>query len=501
MTNVSTSAELRTVIQNVTSLDPIIILADGSYSVTTLAKTPSNRSEPAVPFINGYTISGSSRSTVIVNDTRIYQENIDGPYAPAEIISLTLQYNSATTNNTAILRATTGTYTLDDLLITGPHAGWAGNGGVYMALTVSDGNTPINASLNLTNSTISVTGQVGTASFLQSWNNNGTLNIGGSGTGNTFNESGYNRGSFHFASMYPGGAQGTKLGTYDITDNMFIGGGTTRANSNRLENVNAMVSGNSFKSGSYLDLAGKLDQTKVGGNIFETIADGPGIRFTQKSSSNAVLDTTGLTLSGNTFTGYGLALVNNDSAIATSSVVKAAGTFNVVSAGTMGPKSSDTFCAGGRFADTITGTTGSDWLSGGAGNDTISADTGADWIIGGAGSDTISTGATSPDMVLYYDPSEGGDTITDFTASGSPIDKIAFRSSTFGNLTSLTLNSTFIKSATPTPPIGSTGPMFLYNTGNGQLTYDSNGETSGGDTLIATLITTPNITVNNFVFF
>ncbi|MFN7739807.1 MAG: hypothetical protein ACK5RA_06075, partial [Cyanobacteriota bacterium] len=116
MANVSTSAQLRRAIQNASSLDPTINVASGSYSsVTTLAKLPSYRPEPAVAY-NGYSIIGTApRASTVINDTRIYQQNIDGSYAPSTVKDLTLQYNSASTNNTAILRANTGSYTLDNL--------------------------------------------------------------------------------------------------------------------------------------------------------------------------------------------------------------------------------------------------------------------------------------------------------------------------------------------------------------------------------------------------
>jgi Ca2+-binding RTX toxin-like protein len=451
---------------------------------------------------------GTSKTTTTINDTRIYQENIDGAYAPTSVSDLKLYYSSAITNNTAILRATKGSYTLDSLDITGQHAGWTGNGGVYMALTVSDGTNPINANLTLTRSTISVTGQVGTASFLQSWNNNGTVMIGDSGAGNTFNETGYSRGSFHFASMYANGVQGPKRGNYTVTNNTFIGDGTYRLNSNRLENVVATVNNNMFKSGSYLDLAGTLNQTTLAGNTFESIADAPSIRFTQKSSSLALLNSTGLTLNSNKFSGYGLAIVNNDVGIFTSSVVKVSGTFNDVYAGpiggadTIGPKTIDNFCAGGRFADTITGNDGADWISGGGGADTIDGGDGADWIIGGADSDTITTGLKA-DTVFYYNPNEGSDTITDFTTGSGAAnnDKLAFMSSAFGGITNSTFitNTNFISGSSPSAP--NAVPTFLYDTSNGQLIYDSNGSAAGGTSLIATLNGIPALTTSSFSFF
>ena len=500
--NVSSSATLRTAIQNITNVGPIVAAA-GSYSVTTLAKIPSYRSEPAVPLINTYTIQGANRTGTIINDTRIYQPNIDGAFGPRTVDNLTLEYNSSTSNNTSILNATTGSYTLTRLNIQGQHGGWAGNGGVYMALTTSNGNTPINTNLTFQRSTISVTGQTGTASFLQSWNNTGNVLIGGAGAGNTFNESGYNRGSFHLASMYPGGTQGTKRGTYTVRDNTFNGSGTTRDNSNRLENVNATLQGNTFNDGSYLDLAGSLSNTVLGNNTFNTISGGHGIRFTQKSSSGAMLDTTGLILSGTTFNGYGMPIVNNDAAIATPSVVKVTSFLtNNVYLPTLGTFSPDVFYAGGRFADTITDTDGTpDWINGGAGDDSINGGDGDDWIIGGAGNDTITTGINSMDTVLYYDPSEGSDTITDFSnaASMAP-DMLAFRSSTFGNITSLTQGTNFFIDP-PSPVLLPNTPTFIYNSGSGQLTYDNNGSTTGGASLIATLTGAPTLTVSDFKFF
>jgi Ca2+-binding RTX toxin-like protein len=510
-TNVTNSAELRTAIQRVVSADPLINVANGPYAVTTLAKLPSYVPDPAVPFVNGYTISGTSQVNTVFTDTRIYQPNIDGPFGPRIIRDLNLNYTSATSNNTAILRTTTGypaSFTIQRVRFTGQHGGWAGNGGVYISLTVSDGNTPansvnaVNTDLTLQASTISLTNQSGNASFLQSWNNRGTVTIGGSTStaGNTFNETGLNRGSFHFASMYPGGASGAKLGTYSLRNNTFNGGGTTRDNSNRLENVHATVTSNTFNSGSYLDLAGSLSGITLTGNIFNTIAGGPGIRFTQKSSSLAMLDTTGLQINAATFNGYGMAIVNNDAGIATSSVVKASSPgFNINLPGGIMSISPDDLYAGGRFADTITTTnTMADWINGGDGNDTINAGDLNDWIIGGAGNDTITTGDDG-DNILYYDPSEGNDTITDFTAGGGDPDYFSFKRSAFGNLSGLTDAINFVSGSSPVAPTN--GPTFLYNTSTGQLTYDFNGFDIGGTSLIATLNGTPSLDSSHFKFF
>jgi hypothetical protein len=495
MANVSTSAQLRTAIQNASSSDSTINVAAGSYStITTLAKLPSYLPEPAVPY-NGYNIIGATpRENTVINDTRIYQQNIDGPYAPSTVKDLTLKYNSTSTNKTAILRANTGSYTLDNLAITGLHAGWAGNGGVYMSLAVSDGTNPINANLTLSNSTVSVTGQNGNAAFLQSWNNTGMVKL----DNNQFNEAGLNSGSFHFATMYPGGdTSAGPLGMYDISDNTFTGSGANKTRGNRLETVEAMVYGNTFSNGAFLDLYGDVTNVSIdnnngesAGNTFNTLYGGCGLKFNRTSNSGAILKTidpdtsANIMVAGNTFTGYGLAVINNNTT--TTALVSVSGsTTNSVKTGALSTQVFDQLVAGGSTNNTIQRTGPSrDWINAGAGNDTIRAGAGNDYIIGGLGNDYIESG-TGMDTIIYYETNEGQDTYTDFT---SGTDCLAFRGNTSGGSTffnfapgtSLTPGSNFITSGTP----GTAGPTFIF-IGN-VLSYDADGSGGGAAVNIAT---------------
>jgi Ca2+-binding RTX toxin-like protein len=498
--NVSNSTQLRTAIQNVTSLDPLINLADANYTtITTLAKLPSYPSEPAVPFINGYTIDGTSQIGTVINDTRIYQQNIDGLYAPSTVKDLTLQYNSLT-NNTAILRATSGTYSLDNLLITGQHSGWAGNGGVYISMTVSDGNTPILADLTLSNSTISVSGQTGNAAFFQSWNNEGSVNL----NNNDFDEAGLNAGSFHFASLYPDGASSTRHGAYTISDNTFtrLSGPTTpNTRGNRLESVEANVYGNTFSNGSYLNLYGDLGGVAIAAslgsaNTFNTVYGGSGITVNKTSSSGATLNTTGLQVTGNYFTGYGLALVNNDNA--NNSLIKVGA--NKIKTGNFASMSFTTLCAGGSGSNTVTGGQFADWISGGGGSDTLSGAGGADYLIGGADVDSL-TGGSGADTFVYYESTEGQDTITDFTTA---VDCLAFRGNTSGGSSffnfapgaTLTLGTNFITSGSVAT---NAVPTFIYF--GGVLSYDADGTGGGAAVNIATLATSPTLAASDIKFF
>jgi hypothetical protein len=489
------STALRSAIQAATSGTQIDLTGGPNpFSVTTLAKFPCF--DP-LERTDNYAIAGPAATrTAIIQNTRIYQQNIDGPYGPNVVKDLTLNYTSAAINNTAILRATTGIRTLDNLAITGQHSGWAGNGGVYMSMATSNGFNPISTDLTLSNSTIAVSGQVGTAAFMQSWNNAGTVNL----TNNTFNEAGLNRGSFHFATMYPGGVVGDgTYGTYNVTGNTFNGNNTTKSNCNRVESVQeANIIDNTFNSGSYIDLAGDISGVKIQTTTFNTILNGPGIRFTLNSSSGAVLDTTmSPTISGNAFTGYGLAVTYNDSpspVIATH--VTFLGVNNTVKAGDLAVRTFGRMSAGGSLGDSLLGSGAiADWMNGGGGDDTLNAGNGSDYVIGGIGSDRIITGS-GQDTMLYYETNEGGDTITDFAANN---DKLAFRKDAFVPLgsTGTLPNANFSTNAAAITTV----PTFLYT--GGVLTYDADGLNTGAAGVnIATFNpTVPVLTAANIVLF
>jgi len=505
------SVALRSAIQAATSGTQIDLFGGPTpFSVTTLAKLPCF--EPLTNTDN-YTIAGPAGTrTAIVQNTRIYQQNIDGPYGPNTVKDLTLNYTSAPLNTTAILRATTGTRTLDNLAITGQHAGWAGNGGVYMALTVSDAANAITTDLTLKNSTIAVSGQVGSSAFLQSWNNKGMVKL----ENNQFDEAGLNAGSFHFGTMYSDlSTSSGQLGSYFISNNTFTrssGSQTPRSRGNRLETVVADVQGNTFSKGAFLDLYGDVSAVKVNNlgtpnvaNTFETVLGGSGIRLNKSTTSGVQLVTnngmgSSLEVVNNVFSGYGMAITNNDPA--TNSILSVGS--NTVTTGTGTPLSPMVFnrlLAGGSGNNNInaTGLTSKDWINAGAGNDTVKGNEGDDYIIGGAGVDSL-TGGTDADTFLYYENTEGQDTITDFASAS---DCLAFRGNTSGGSTffnfapgaSLTTGTNFITSGSP----GTTGPTFIYI--GGVLSYDADGSGGGAAVNIATFTGSPTIAASDIKFF
>lgn len=419
MANAANSTELRTSIQAANGSDPTINLtAATTYSVTTLAKTPSNKTQPAVAF-SGYTIQssvaltpptqGASSSTDLTRDfsnTRIYQQNIDGPYSPGLIKDVELTYSSGTD---ALLSATTGSFALTNVKITGIHSGWAGNGNKYFSLTSFNAAAPISVPLTLTNVMVDIAGQAngfngttGGSAFLHSWNNNGAVSI----TNSIFDESGF------ASTLNLLGTGGTPSGSYTITNNLFNrnttpANRTVRPEGNRLQNVTATLSSNTFTQGSYIDLYGTISGITFNGNTFDTITDGYGIRVTSGQTGAPTF------LGTNAFSGPGLALKYVSATAGTN--INYTGTFTVTDAAT-GPsgktftkliatsQASDNinFNAGlaGASAwisaddgnDSITSGIGNDYLLGGAGNDTLNGNTGADILDGGTGTDSLNGG-------------------------------------------------------------------------------------------------------------
>jgi len=387
MANAVNSTDLRTRIQNATGADPVINLTAAiTYSITTLAKTPSNRLEPALPY-SGYTIQssvvpagpparGSSTSAQLTRDfsnTRIYQQNIDGPYSPGLIKDVELSYSSGAD---ALLSATTGGFTFTNVRFTGTHAGWAGNGNKYFSLTSFSAAAPITVPLTLTNVTVGITGQgngfngtTGGSAFLHSWNNNGPVSI----TNSIFDESGF-ASSLNLLTF-----GNTTAGNYSLTNNLFrrTTNQTVRPEGNRLGSVVASLTSNTFQDGSYLDLYGTLSSITLTSNTFTTITDGFGIRVTSPNTGASP------TLAGtNVFTGPGLPL-KYINATANTSYMLSGGSI------TVNGTTFTNLIAGGQGADTISGISNADWINGDDGADSISGLGGDDSLLGGAGGDTI----------------------------------------------------------------------------------------------------------------
>ncbi|WP_144052179.1 calcium-binding protein, partial [Gloeocapsa sp. PCC 73106] len=141
---------------------------------------------------------------------------------------------------------------------------------------------------------------------------------------------------------------------------------------------------------------------------------------------------------------------------------------------------------GGAGNDTINGLGGNDTLTGAAGNDLLNGAVGSDRLNGGPGSDTMTGGAGS-DFFVYSGPTEGIDTITDFSVAQ---DDIAVSGAGFG-VGSVTGANFNLGATAP-----GTTPGFSYNSGTGGLFFWSNSTTS---TQLATLNPNLGLTNSNFV--
>jgi len=119
---------------------------------------------------------------------------------------------------------------------------------------------------------------------------------------------------------------------------------------------------------------------------------------------------------------------------------------------------------GGQIADVIVGGSGDDFILGYGGQDTLT---------GGGGNDTFAIEALS----------RAGDFIEDF-GDGDDILKLTNMMTTNGAYDSsnfATVSSTYVGNE------GVVGEGFVYDTSSGELWYDGDGSTDGGETLVATI--------------
>jgi len=447
---VSTSAQLRTAIQQANSGDIITLNGyDVPFDVLTLAKNVCGSSEPTTLDSN-YVIQGSG-STLL--NTRIFQNNLDGPYGPGTVkgtaSNLILSYESGggATANTALFTAVNADYNLSALTITGNHTGWTGNGGKYFSAVAFVSDT-INAKINLTSSYIDVTGQAGFdpnasnaggSAFLHSWNNTQDVTLGNLSdsenvSGNIFDESGF-LSSFNFYNHTYNNTLFT--GKYIIDRNTFTRTSANRVfhanEGNRLTNVQANLTGNLFEKGSYLDLYGNISSVVfgVGTNTFSTVSGGVGIRANAVTGSiaqlvdnaNVAFDVTNGGMPIENIDG-GTALVPMDQSVFTliagtnnsnitllSDTNSNPETFAQMSAGGRGndlinaPATGKLWANGDKGNDTINGGNSDDLLYGGDGDDTIDAKGGNNRLFGGQGNDTM----LSQDLADYLDAGTGND--------------------------------------------------------------------------------------------
>jgi len=169
----------------------------------------------------------------------------------------------------------------------------------------------------------------------------------------------------------------------------------------------------------------------------------------------------------------------------------------------VGSSSNDTIYGYAGF-DRIFGQDGNDYIDGGSGNDSLSGGIGNDTLLGGAGNDSIRgdagadllIGGADSDIFVYSSPSEGGDTITDFSGS---LDTIRVSQGGFGGglLPGVLLASQFGLGAAAT----TSSQRFIYDTATGILRFDIDGNGAGASSILATLTGSPTLSSSNFSIF
>ncbi|MDS3860474.1 calcium-binding protein [Thermosynechococcaceae cyanobacterium BACA0444] len=151
---------------------------------------------------------------------------------------------------------------------------------------------------------------------------------------------------------------------------------------------------------------------------------------------------------------------------------------------------------GNALANTMTGNTGNNTLDGSFGADVLLGGDGSDLLIGGAGNDNL-TGSNGNDFFRFNAPTEGIDTLTDFSKVSGNTDKIHILGSGFGGglLLGTLASSRFILGTAAT----NTSQRFIYDQGTGSLFFDVDGLGGTAQAQIATLTSLPSLTASDIV--
>jgi Ca2+-binding RTX toxin-like protein len=131
--------------------------------------------------------------------------------------------------------------------------------------------------------------------------------------------------------------------------------------------------------------------------------------------------------------------------------------------------------------NTLIGNSGNNQLNGGAGNDTLKGGTGNDILVGSLGNDSL-TGGTGRDRFTFTSPNDKSDRITDFSVLD---DAIAVSAAGFGGGLVANVATQLVIGAAAT----NANQRFVYDSTNGFLFFDVDGNGGTAQVQIATLST------------
>ena len=152
---------------------------------------------------------------------------------------------------------------------------------------------------------------------------------------------------------------------------------------------------------------------------------------------------------------------------------------------------------GSQFNDTLTGSTLANRLEGGAGNDTLNGDAGNDVLVGGLGTDTLNGGAGLDTIVFDVLGAGNNDTVNGFVVAD---DTIQLNQSVFTALTGAAGSTLSAANLRVGAAAVDADDYIVFNTANGQLSYDADGSGAGAAVLVATLVgVTGTVTAADFV--
>ncbi len=149
---------------------------------------------------------------------------------------------------------------------------------------------------------------------------------------------------------------------------------------------------------------------------------------------------------------------------------------------------------GDNNANTLGGLAGNDAMDGRGGNDTLGGEAGNDTLVGGAGNDVLVGGAGSD--VFVFNAALGAtnrDVVLDYVVAD---DTIWLENAVMTGLSAGALAATAFVSGT----VATTAAhRVIYNSANGHLLYDADGNGAGAAVLVATLNTGLVMTAGEFL--
>jgi Ca2+-binding RTX toxin-like protein len=152
---------------------------------------------------------------------------------------------------------------------------------------------------------------------------------------------------------------------------------------------------------------------------------------------------------------------------------------------------------GNVLNNNLTGNAGNNTLTGNGGNDYLYGNAGDDTLIGGLGNDNLN-GGVGNDNFRFNNANEGIDRIQDFVVGN---DKIQISASGFG--VALTANASLdisaFRSGAGITTANTSSQRFIYNSSNGALFFDADGNGAGNKIQIAILSGLPTLS-NSDIF-